>query len=384
MVKRYLRIASLLPLATYRYLRREKRVPAFLIIGIPVLLILMILLPVLRGCGREPEPGPEMAVTVSAPAATPAPTPAIRQVKLSFAGDCTLGMDEALGYDGSFNEMYDMEGPAFFLENVRDIFQNDDLTVVNFEGALTEAENAEEKSWTFKGEKEYTQVLTMGGVEAANLANNHSHDFGEIGFSDTAAALDAAGIVHFGYDETAIVDINGVKVGFSGQFTVYEDPQHLEDLKRNIHTLRDQGAELIVACFHWGMENDDTPDPDQIELAHAAIDAGAHLVIGHHPHVLQGVEVYKGRYIVYSLGNFCFGGNYSPPDYDCMIFQQTFSLQGDQVFSDDQIHVIPCSISSVYGYNNFQPVPVEGDEKTRILEKLRDLSAGLGERNIFD
>ena len=382
MVKRYLRIAALLPLATWRYLK--KRVPALLLLGVPVLLLLVILLIALRGWGKEPERVPEIAAPSIAPTVTPTPAPPVRQVTLSFAGDCTLGMDEALGYNGSFNEMYDMEGPAYFLQNVRDIFLSDDLTVVNFEGALTEAENAEDKSWTFKGEKEYAGVLTLGGVEAANLANNHSHDFGETGFSDTAAALDAAGILPFGYDETAIVEAGGVKVGLSGQFTVYEDPRHLEDLENNIRALREQGAELIIACFHWGLENDDTPDADQIELAHAAIDAGAHLVIGHHPHVLQGVEVYKGRYIVYSLGNFSFGGNYSPPDYDCMIFRQTFSLQVDQVLADDRIQVIPCSISSAYGFNNFQPEPAEGAEKTRILGKLRDLSAGLGERNIFE
>ena len=221
-------------------------------------------------------------------------------------------------------------------------------------------------------------------MEAANLANNHSHDYGDAGFDDTKTALDQAGITHFGYEDVAIVEVGGVKVGLTGQFTVYENPQHLEDLRNNIQTLKDRGAEVIVACFHWGMENDDTPDPDQVELAHAAIDAGAHLVIGHHPHVLQGVEVYQGRYIVYSVGNFCFGGNYSPPDYDAMIFQQTFTIQDGQVLSDDQVEVIPCLTSSAAGYNNFQPIPAEGEEKQRILEKLRDISDGLGEINIFE
>ena len=141
-------------------------------------------------------------------------------------------------------------------------------------------------------------------------------------FVNARAAIAAA--------RAAVVEAGGVKVGLTGLFTVYEDPQHREDLLANIQKLKDQGAQVIVACFHWGFENDYTPEGDQVALAHAAIDAGAHLVIGHHPHVVQGVEVYQGRYIVYSLGNFCFGGNYSPPDYDAMIVKAKATLPGEE------------------------------------------------------
>lgn len=117
-----------------------------------------------------------------------------------------------------------------------------------------------------------------------------------------------------------------------------------------------------------------SPDETQIQLGHIAIDEGADLVIGSHPHVIQGYEKYNGRYIVYSLGNFCFGGNPNPSDKDCMIFQQTFTVTGNDVATDDNINVIPCSISSVSNSNNYQPTPATGDEKTRIEAKIKKSS----------
>ena len=95
------------------------------------------------------------------------------------------------------------------------------------------------------------------------------------------------------------------------------------------------------------------------------------LVVGSHPHVIQGWEVYQGRYIVYSLGNFCFGGNSNPSDKDCMLFQQTFTVTGDDVAKDDDVELIACSISSASGYNNYQPTPASGAEKERIDAKIQ-------------
>ena len=123
--------------------------------------------------------------------------------------------------------------------------------------------------------------------------------------------------------------------------------------------------------FHWGNETETVPDTNQMTLGRLAIDEGADLVCGHHPHVLQGIETYKGKNIVYSLGNFCFGGNSSPSDMDTMIYQQTFTIDADGVKKDNVTNIIPCSISSAAydGYNNYQPTPAEGDEATRILWK---------------
>lgn len=382
-MKQWLRYVRLIPLAAVNWVRHWSRLRRGVLLALAALAVLggtaLLLWPEASDPIDIHEPAEETAEAPSV-SATPIPT---RTVTMTFAGDCTLGMDRSFSYDGSFNACYDQMGAAYFLKNVRDIFAEDDLTVVNLEGALTESTAREDKTWAFKGSAEYTEVLTEGGVEAVNLANNHSGDYGETGFADTIAALDRADIAHFGFGETALLEIGGVKVGLLGMYTVYEDPDYIPQLRDAITSLQDQGAEIIVASFHWGLEYDDTPEEDQVELAHAAIDAGAHLVIGHHPHVLQGVEVYRGRYIVYSLGNFCFGGNYNPQDYDCMIFQQTFTV-ADGVVSDGGVQVIPCSLSSVSGSNNYQPTPASGEERTRIWKKLRQRSQGLGTRNIFD
>lgn len=368
------------------YLKKQvMKHPRPCVIGLSAALVLIlawVVIPKSPSQSSQPETV-ELSPSPS-PSPSPEPTPEPVTLTLSFAGDCTLGMDDYLGYSGSLNETYDQMGASYFLQNVRDIFSSDDLTIVNFEGTLTDSDQRADKTYAFKGPKTYTDILTSASVEIANLANNHTQDYGEQGFADTKAALTAANIEHFGFEDTLILEVDGVKVGFTGQFTVYEGPEHLELLQKNIQSLQEQGAQLIIASFHWGLEKDTTPEADQIELAHAAIDAGAHLVIGHHPHVLQGMERYKGRYICYSLGNFCFGGNSNPPDYDCMIFQQTFTLYGDMVSEDDNINIIPCSVSSTTLRNDYCPTPAEGTDAERILSKLRLLSEGLGTESVFD
>ena len=298
---------------------------------------------------------------------------------LNVVGDCTLGTDETFNYDTSLNAYYENYGSAYFLQNVKSIFSQDDLTIANFEGTLTESDAREDKTFAFKGPASFTSILTDGSVEAVNTANNHSHDYGDQSYEDTMTALDAAGIVHFGYDETAVMDVKGIKVGMVG---IYELKDHLEreqQLKDNIAKVKADGAQLIVVIFHWGNETETVPDSNQTTLGRLAIDEGADLVCGHHPHVLQGIETYKGKNIVYSLGNFCFGGNSSPSDMDTMIYQQTFTITSEGVQADNVTNVIPCSISSAAyeGYNNYQPTPAEGDEAARILAKINERSADI-------
>ena len=296
---------------------------------------------------------------------------------LSVVGDCTLGTDETFDYDTSLNAYYENYGADYFLQNVKDIFSADDLTIANFEGTLTDSDEREDKTFAFKAPASYASILTGGSVEAVNTANNHSHDYGEQSFDDTLAALDDAGIVHFGYDETAVMDVKGIKVGLVGIYELYDHLEREQQLKDNIAKVKADGAQLIVAIFHWGNETETIPDSNQTTLGRIAIDEGADLVCGHHPHVLQGIETYKGRNIVYSLGNFCFGGNSSPSDMDTMIYQQTFTIDADGVKKDNVTNIIPCSISSAAydGYNNYQPTPAEGDEATRILGKINERSS---------
>ena len=296
---------------------------------------------------------------------------------LSVVGDCTLGTDETFDYDTSLNVYYENYGADYFLQNVKDIFSADDLTIANFEGTLTDSDEREDKTFAFKAPASYASILTGGSVEAVNTANNHSHDYGEQSFNDTLAALDDAGIVHFGYDETAVMDVKGIKVGLVGIYELYDHLEREQQLKDNIAKVKADGAQLIVVIFHWGNETETVPDSNQTTLGRIAIDEGADLVCGHHPHVLQGIETYKGRNIVYSLGNFCFGGNSSPSDMDTMIYQQTFTIDADGVKKDNVTNIIPCSISSAAydGYNNYQPTPAEGDEATRILGKINERSS---------
>ena len=297
-------------------------------------------------------------------------------ITISAAGDCTLGTDEYFDPSTSLNAYYDSNGPAYFFQNVKSIFEADDLTIVNMEGTLTEETTRQDKTYAFKGPAEYTQILTDGDVEAANLANNHSHDYGDKSYTDTIAALDAAGITNFGYDRTAVMDVNGVKVGLVGTYELAEGMGCEDEMISNIKAVEDQGAQIVIVSFHWGIERENYPTENQVNLAHSAIDNGADLVLGHHPHVLEGIEVYNGKNIVYSLGNFCFGGNSNPSDKDTMIFQQTFTVQDGELVEDNVTNIIPCSISSDSSYNNYQPTPLEGDEADRVKGRIEEYSSG--------
>ena len=302
---------------------------------------------------------------------------------VSVVGDCTLGTDENFDYDTSLNAYFESYGKEYFFQNVKSIFEADDLTIANNEGTFTESYDREDKTFAFKAPASFAGIYSCSSVEAVNTANNHRHDYGEQSFQDTMDALDAEGIVHFGYDETAVMDVKGVKVGLIG---IYELNDHLErkqQLEDNINKVKDEGAELVIVIFHWGNEKETVPDSNQTTLGRLAIDLGADLVCGHHPHVLQGVEEYKGKNIVYSLGNFCFGGNSSPSDMNTMIFQQTFTITNDGVQDDNVTNIIPCSISSASDYNNYQPTPAEGDEKTRIMEKIQERSSWIDTENTY-
>lgn len=296
------------------------------------------------------------------------------EITVSLMGDCTLGTDENFSYDTSFNAYYYTQGADYFFANIRSILEADDLSIINMEGTLTESTERNWEKFAFKGDPEFVSVLSGSSVEAANIANNHSHDYGDQSFEDTKNILAEAGITPFGYDDTAVVTVKGIRIGLVGIYELNDHLERMQQLKDNIAKVKKDGADLIITVFHWGNERETVPDSNQTALAHAAIDYGADLVVGHHPHVLQGIEEYHGKYIVYSLANFCFGGNSAPSDMDTMIFQQTFTIRNGEVLSDENINIIPCSISSASGYNNYQPTPAEGSEAERILQKIETLS----------
>jgi len=311
---------------------------------------------------------------VSVPIEITTPEPKV-SITVSVVGDCTLGTDENFNYARSLNAYYEKYGPEYFLKNVKPIFEADDLTIANLEGTFTNSTSRVDKTYAFKGPAEFVNILTSSSVESVTVANNHSRDYGPQSLTDTKATLDAAGVIHFGYDETSVVDVNGIKVGLIGIYELIDHTGRAQQVKDHIAKVKSEGADVVIVIFHWGIERDAAPNSHQTMLARLAIDEGADLVCGHHPHVLQGIEVYKGKNIVYSLGNFCFGGNSNPSDKDTMIFQQTFTFTKDGMKEDNVTNVIPCSLSSEKSRNNYQPTPATGEEAARILKKIEDRSA---------
>ncbi len=295
-------------------------------------------------------------------------------ITVSAVGDCTLATDITSDGGGSFeNEVkavnYDY---THFLKNVRDIFSRDDLTIVNFEGTLSESGTRADKEYAFRGNPEYVSILTSSSVEAVNLSNNHSRDYGEISLKDTKDIMTENNIVWFEGANFTVTETKGVKIGLIG--TNAQRSNEVSAFVKNLEKLKALNPDIIIANFHWGEELSPTPNEAQINLAHTAIDNGADLVIGHHPHILQGIEKYKDKYILYSLGNFCFGGNKNPTDKDTMIFQQTFLFENGKLLSKEKVSVIPCSISSEKARNNYQPTPLSGEEFERVKKKIIERS----------
>lgn len=303
-----------------------------------------------------------------------------KSITISFAGDVTLGNYKGSPYGGTFdNEFENQDGNFdYFFENVKHIFSEDDLTVVNLEGPLTTATDAKVKKFAFKGDPSYVNILKSGDIEAVTLANNHSEDYYDQGMTDTKAILDDNNISYFGLGEKSIVETNGVKVGLLGYNGWPENytEANLESMKNDIENIK-KDADMVAVYFHWGIEREYNPNKIQKDFAYNAIDYGADLVVGSHPHVVQGIEQYKNKYIVYSLGNFCFGGNKNPSDKDSMIYQQTFNFENNKLVSIDIPNIIPCSISSTKGRNDYRPSVLDGQEQDRVMSKIKDISTPL-------
>lgn len=345
-------------------------------------ILLLLLCCLLAGCtGTDPEPTqiPTTEVLIStepaettppteAPEETTQPAPEPVEYVLSFVGDCCLAnlksWPETTYFMGTVGDDY-----SYPFANVLEYFENDDCTFINLENPLTDGGYPANKSFVFRGLTSYTGILTQGSVEFANVANNHSMDYGRIGFEDTLAALDSVGI-HYAVDGTykVFTTESGLTIGIYAR-TYPEDADGLEEA---ITAMREEGAEIVIICFHWGNEYYYKPNHIQTEVGRAAIDAGADIVYGHHSHVLQPVEEYNGGVIFYSLGNFCFGGNTNPADKDSAILQQVVIREPDGTVHLGDLIRIPCSISSTDKYNDFQPTPMDPESElyNRVLSKL--------------
>ena len=297
------------------------------------------------------------------------------EITISFAGDCTIGTDVSFPRINSFPYRLEKQNNdnSYFFKGVKSIFGADDLTLVNLETTLTASNKMARKKFRFKGDPAYVSILKEGSIEMVNISNNHIYDYLHKGYEDTLATLSNAGIQYSGEGNTAYYTAKGIRIasiGYTGWSTSIKN-RLLGDIK-NVR----QNADIVVVSFHWGAERSYYPNDIQIELGRSSIDAGADIVVGHHPHVIQGIEYYKGRYIVYSLGNFCFGGNRNPSDKDTFIFQGGFQFK-DKKLETNWGGVIPCRISSVKNINDYQPTILEGKEKDKVLKRIFEYGKNL-------
>lgn len=306
--------------------------------------------------------------------------PEIVTITITAAGDVTMGNYVGQDYAWSFRQMYDtVDYEGYFFENVYDIFSEDDLTIVNLEGVLTFSEELNpDRTYNIKGDPDYANLLTYGSVEAVSMANNHRQDFGEKGTKDTLEALESAEIV-YAYDKNVgIYETKGIRIGFVSVNEVSWGQGVEALMKDGIAKLQEEDVDLILACCHWGIEREFYPTDFQQKFGRECIDWGADLVIGHHPHVLQGVEEYQGKYIIYSLANFCFGANRNPADKDTMIVQQTFTFVDGEKQEETEFRMIPCYITSDLSRNDYRPTPAEGDDALRIIGRVNEYSGRFG------
>jgi poly-gamma-glutamate capsule biosynthesis protein CapA/YwtB (metallophosphatase superfamily) len=308
--------------------------------------------------------------------------PVKKAILISVAGDFTLGTDTKFSYDSSLPAAFINSGKnySYFMQNVSSIFSKDDYTIVNLETTFTDSNVKSPKDgeifYNFKGAKEYVNILTNASVEGVTIANNHIYDYGKQGMQDTVNTLKENNIDICGEGYKILKDIKGIKFGFLG-YTGWEYSDELKTkIINDINELKNQGAEVVIPYFHWGKERSYEPYDVQRNLARFSIDNGADAVIGSHPHVIQSMENYKGKLIVYSMGNFCFGGNSNPSDKRTFILQFKANMEDDRLVNFEY-KVLPAMVSSRSDKNDYIPTLATGENETNILKTLNELSPTL-------
>lgn len=318
-----------------------------------------------------------------------------REIVLSFAGDCTFGTVN--GDDGPlrFPSVFRQSGQADYpFALVRPWFAHDDLSVVNFECTLTNAVRTADKQWHFKGDARYASIFPAGSVEAVGLANNHAHDYLQAGFDDTVASFEKAHVPVFSQDRPFVMMLRGVQVVLIGDCTVVGENTTVLDgvsarVLREIRRWKKPGN-IVIVVMHWGSELATVPFAWQQEMGREFIDAGADAVVGHHPHVVQGIEHYRGRYIAYSLGNFAFGGNSLARHPETFVLRLHFPGVGARTRLCS-VSLVPCRVTSSRARNtagilrnNYQPEPVFGEaaDQTVALVLARSASLKYGVKRI--
>ena len=295
-------------------------------------------------------------------------------ITVTCTGDFTIGGDNRSGKKNKkyvkqfYNELKKNEDDInFTMANVRDIFEQDDLTLVNFEGTLTDStyipSNKKENDFIFNISPSYVSVLPENGIEAVSLENNHVMDHGEDAYTETKETLRNAGIVYSNSEEPGIFEAKGIQIAMLSYLCIdrYDKPvgqyaNLYEKVAADIRTLKDIYP-IVIVSFHWGNEKDYYPTDRQKKMGRLAVDSGADLVVGHHSHRMNPIELYNGVYICYSLGNFCFSGHERPGDMSSFIFQTRFRITKNGDISNSGFRIIPIRISSNKDTNNYTPTP---------------------------
>ena len=364
----------------------KKKAPLFALILCALLLVTVL---VLRGVQSEeiwpesqyPEGWPACVMQPApSPAGTPAPVYEEQLYLISVVGDCTLASPQFIDPSEHRSiEHHIGKDYAYPFSNTREYFADDDLTIANLECNLSDVKLFSYEQFSFSAPTEYAEILKEGGVDFVTTANNHIQDFGAGGEEFTYMALEDHGIP-YGKDGEAklITTESGLTVGIYCAWNHQEpDP---DQAVAAIRRLRADGAEFVICAFHWGKELVYKPFDSQTELAHRCIDAGADLIYGSHSHCLQPVEEYHNRLILYSMGNWVFGGSTKPSDMDTAIIQVHLKRGTDGMVRYVDYTVVPCCVSSRpvkenysgENYNDYRPTPyTEGSNAyNRVLAKL--------------
>ncbi len=304
------------------------------------------------------------------PSAAPTAKAGQTRIVMTFGGDCVLGSEEkSRALPESFHTAVEKNGFSWPFSGISDVFAGDDLSMVNLENVLKDnGGDKVSRQHNFRGPTSFAEILRQGSVELVNLANNHFPDYGQEGKNSTRGALEEAGIAYAGYSSLHIFEKNGILIGFAGirETIWHQDHARVAD---EIAQLKKAGCHYIVYTCHFGNEYEPSHNALQGEIARAAVDAGADLVIGHHPHIVQGIEEYQGGLIFYSLGNLVFGGNLDLTAFDGLLVQVTLDFSNETL---DLTHVrlLPVLTSGNRPANDFRPVLAQGEDLARILEAI--------------
>ena len=326
----------------------------------------------------EPPASPTPTPTPS-PTPTPTPEPTLELFTISVIGDETLTTHQNLSNESEYSYAGRMQGDySYPFKNTSQFFLNDEFTITNLECTLADDKMYSDQTLYFRAPTSNAQILTEGGVDFVTTANNHSMDFGQAGILATYAALDEYGIAYGKEDSFQIVTTeHGLRIGIYCAGT--DLAPNADKAASAIQLMKADNADYIICAFHWGLELK-AVTAAQMDVGRACIDAGANLIFGCHPHCLQPIEEYNGGIILYSMGEFSFGGSTAPKDRDTAIFQVTLRRDPDGSVSVDRWQVIPCCVSSrpVYegysgdNYNDFCPTPYEegSEDYDRVIGKL--------------